>query len=185
MEVLKKQSCRENFLVCQLPRSTALKLYGSGARKKLLDFSWVVADEEVYPHSSNSDGDKIFWQFNAGNPYQDNFPGLVFDMPGFGVDTDGDQKANIGVSASAGAMGYFMIGQDIPGYLPDPPDGVSGLGSSRATEEGTFNGGGLNKNSTRPSISAGTVMASSWVHTWASCSINAVFYASFFPCLQG
>ena len=75
-----------NFL--DLP---ALKLYGSGARKKLLDFSWVVADEEVYPHSSNSDGDKIFWQFNAGNPYQDNFPGLVFDMPGFGVDTDGDE----------------------------------------------------------------------------------------------
>jgi len=164
-----------NFL--DLP---ALKLYGSGARKKLLDFSWVVADEEVYPHSSNSDGDKIFWQFNAGNPYQDNFPGLVFDMPGFGVDTDGDEKANIGISASAGAMGYFMIGQDIPGYLPDPPDGVSGLGSSRATEEGTFNGGGLNKNSTRPSISAGTgdgiVMGA---HAWASCSINAVFYASF------
>ena len=70
-----------------------------------------------------------------------------------------------------------MIGQDIPGYLPDPPDGVSGLGSSRATEEGTFNGGGLNKNSTRPSISAGTgdgiVMGA---HAWASCSINAVSY---------
>lgn len=48
------------------------------------------------------------------------------------------------------------------------------------TEEGTFNGGGLNKNSTRPSISAGTgdgiVMGA---HAWASCSINAVFYASF------
>jgi hypothetical protein len=164
-----------NFL--DLP---TLKLYGSGIKKKFLDFSWIIADEEVYPHSSNSDGDNIFWQFNAGNPYEDNLPGLVFDMPGFGVDTDGDDKANIGISASAGAMGYFMIGQDIPSYLPDPPNGVSGLGSSKATEEGTFSGGGLRNNSARPAISAGTGEGIVFgAHAWASCSINAVFYASF------
>ena len=160
--------------------SQTMKLYGSGVNKKFLDFSWIIADEEVYPHPSNSDGDAIFWQFIAGNPYEDNMPGLIFDIPGFGVDTDGDEKANIGVSASAGAMGYFMIGQDIPGYLPDPPDGVTGLGSSKATEEGTFSAGGLQQNSSRPSMSAGTgegiVMGA---HVWASCSINAVFYASF------
>lgn len=164
-----------NFLDTRL-----LKLYGSGANKKFLDFSWIIADEDVYPHASNSDGDNIFWQFNAGNPYEDDMPGLVFDIPGFGMDTDGDDKANIGVSASAGAMGYFMIGQDIPGYLPDPPDGVSGLGSSKATEEGTFNAGGLQQNAVRPSIGAGTGDGIVFgAHVWASCSINAVFYASF------
>lgn len=157
-----------------------LRLYGSGANKKFLDFSWIIGDEEVYPHPSNNDADNIFWQFNAGNPYEDNMPGLILDMPGFGVDTDGDDKANIGISASAGAAGYFMIGQDIPGYLPDPPNGFAGLGSSQATEEGTFSSGGLNENASRPSISAGTgegiVLGA---HAWASCSINAVFYASF------
>lgn len=49
-----------------------------------------------------------------GNPYQDNFPGLVFDMPGFGVDTgEGDEKANIGISASAGHDGILY---DRSGY---------------------------------------------------------------------
>ena len=152
-------------------------LYGAGLDKTLINASFAIGDEAFFPgETSNSDNDDIFWFFNAGNPYIDDFGGVVFDLPGFNLSQKKKSESNLGLDASFSAKMYTMIGQNIPNFLPDPPGEVARLFGSVASDEGSFDGGGKEdeRDATTATTGAGFAMG---FHVAASCEIRAVFYA--------
>ena len=153
-------------------------LYGAGLDRTLINSSFAIGDEAFFPgEASNSDEDDVFWFFNAGNPYNDDFGGVVFDLPGFNLTQNQKKNSNLGLDASFSAMMYTMIGQNIPNYLPDPPGEVAQLFGSVSSDEGSFDGGAKedDRDASTASTGAGFVMG---FHAAASCEIRAVFYAS-------
>lgn len=152
-------------------------LYGAGQDRTLINSSFAIGDEAFFPgEPSNSDEDDIFWFFNAGNPYNDDMGGVVFDLPGFNLNRSKKENSNLGIDVSFSAMMYAMIGQNIPAFLPDPPGEVAELFGTVSNDEGSFDGGSKEdeRDPTTASTGAGFVMG---FHAVASCEIHAIFYA--------
>jgi len=153
-------------------------LYGAGAHKALINTSFAFGDEDFFPDEpSNSDDDNIFWFFNAGNPYHDDYGGVVFDLPGFNLTNNQSNGNHLGINAGFEAAIYAMVGQNIPTYLPNPPGEVADLFGTKASDEGSF-GGGIKEDDRDPAAAttgSGIVFGA---HATASCEINAIFYAS-------
>lgn len=153
-------------------------LYGAGQDNSLLNSAFAIGDEEFFPNEeSNDDDDDIFWFFNAGNPYQNDMGGVIFDIPGFNLSQNNNNDNNLGIDASFSAKIYAMVGQNIPAYLPDPPGEVAALFGTKNSDEGSFEGGSKedDRNASSANSGAGIVFGS---HVTASCEIKAIFYAS-------
>ncbi|HZV69034.1 MAG TPA: hypothetical protein VFG10_05795 [Saprospiraceae bacterium] len=153
-------------------------LYGAGEDNALINTAFAIGDEDFFPgEPSNSDDDHMFWFFNAGNPYQNDYGGVVFDLPGFNLTENKSNGNNLGIDAGFSASIYAMIGQNIPTYLPDPPGEVSKLFGLKSTDEGSFSGGNQedDRDPANASTGHGVVFGA---HATAFCEIHAIFYAS-------
>ncbi len=152
-------------------------LYGAGLDNALINSAFAFGDEDFFPDEpSNDDDDDIFWFFNAGNPYIDDIGGVVFDIPGFNLSQNQRNGNHLGIDAGFQASLYTMIGQNIPGYLPDPPGDVASLFGLKSSDEGSFSGGSRNddRNPATATTGQGIVLGA---HATASCEIRAIFYA--------
>ncbi len=153
-------------------------LYGAGTDKKLISNEFIIASEDMIDHESNSDDDDVFWFFNAGNPYDNDLAGIVMELPGFNLDQTEESGNNIGIKQSAAILGYAMVGQNIPTYLPPPPDQIAALSAGQDEDDNNFSGDALEQEE-RASQEGQTGHGLAFgVHAIASSEINAVFYAS-------
>lgn len=152
-------------------------LYGAGVNQRLISSAFAIGPESEFPgEESNNDADDVFWFFNAGNPYIDDYGGVVFDLPGFNLSESKKNNSNLGIDAGFSAKMYAMVGQNIPGELPDPPGIVGSLFGAIASDEGSFDGGSRqdDRDASLASGGQGIVMG---CHVTASCEIKAIFYA--------
>ncbi|MEM7573588.1 MAG: hypothetical protein AAF433_11830 [Bacteroidota bacterium] len=161
-------------------------LYGAGPDNALVSSTFAFGHESLLPEDEygidHGDADNNFWFFNAGNPYNNNMGGIVFDLPGFNMDeADEGDGGSIGADVGVSAQFYTMVGQNIPGYLPDPPPAVDALfgqvfGGSSGDGEGSFEGGEREdeREDERATTGHGLVLGA---HVAASAEFNMVVYA--------
>jgi len=152
-------------------------LYGAGLNNRLIRSAFAIGPENEFPaEESNNDEDDIFWFFNAGNPYEGDLGGVVFDLPGFNLTQKQKTDSNLGIDAGFSAQLYAMVGQNIPNEMPAPPGIVGTLFGVVNAEEGSFDGGARedDRDASMAASGQGIVLGA---HVTASCEIKAIFYA--------